>query len=855
MRRGKLPLAFPGGFGYNGGNAPGPGPGFQEDTDVKQKRPAPAPKAAAMEREEPPVWLVPLQAALFTALLLLAMTVQTGRMSVVLPALALALSIGRGPLRRLREAFSVPAAGFAAFALLMGAAALRSAFGDYAIREFYKFLASAAVGALLLARLDRRHARGLLWGFAGVCAFLGLVSVDAAGHGALFGAFNGAVRALGGDFTSIGEEVWNGRVNGVYNDANITGSIFGLGVLLSLELALTARKLWARLAACLLLGVSALSFLLSMSRGAILAFALAALAFLLAAGRENRLRLLFLMVFTGASALAAAMPAASALAGGSLAADLLLFACGGLVFLLDWAAGERLSALAARHRKAGLAAAGALLVVILVYGVAAVTVTGPAALREDRSMRRVLTLPAGEYTVESEFEGDVSLRALTQSELQLVYSGGTELYNGPLAGAAFTIPEGPDQRTMFLFYLAEGAEGPAEVRAASLSGGTVIPLGHPLLPAFAADRLHEGLFTSVSYLQRVRYLKDGWTLFLQSPLTGHGLGCTEGLLTSVQPYYYESLFLHDHILQVMCETGLLGLAAFLALLLGSLWLLLRRLRQTWGGGGDPLAAVLLSCWMMMNVHGLMEINFSIRAYQCLAWSLLLLPALLYARAPETAEGRAKAAKWGGAAVLACLLGFLAVSAAGVESHRAVEREMAGFSTNSAEAFIEKTRNWIRRDPFVKEQNQLNFVGNAVLMNDPAYEADMRAYAAELRRSGTYSACTGLAQYYYLPQRDWEEVFACIREALAQEASNKDAWNQQLDFCRTTLLPAAGEEDADACLDGVLSIKAYLEAFSQGRMEEIRLTEENQAFLDAAAKAREAGLEGSAALMYLNITGG
>lgn len=824
---------------------------------MKRKKPAPVPKAAAMEVKEPPVWLAPAQAVLFTALLLLAMTVQTGRMSVILPVLALALSVGRGPLRRLREGFCVPAAGFAAFALLTGAAAVYSSFGAYAVREFYKFLASSALAVLLLARFDRKHVRALLWGFAAVCAFLGLVSVDAAGHGALFDAFNGAVQALGGDFSGISENVWNGRVNGVYNDANVTGNLFGLGILLSLELVRTAGKTRDRLAGCFLLGVNALSFLLSMSRGAILFFALAALVFLAAAGRGGRLRLFFLMFFTGLSVLAASVPAASALAAGSALADLLLFACGGLIFLLDWAAGERLSALAAKHRKAGLAAAGALLGVILVYGIAAVTVTGPAALTEDRSVNRVTVLPAGEYVVSSEFEGDVSLRVITQSELQLVYSGGTVLYNGPLAEAAFTIPEGPDQRTAFLFYLTEGAADPAEVRAASLSDGSVIPLEHPLLPAFAADRLHEGLFTSASYLQRTRYLKDGWALFLKSPLVGHGLGCTEGLLTSVQPYYYESLFLHCHILQVLCETGLLGLAAFLALLLGSLWLLLRRLRETWSGGGDSLAAALLACWVMINGHALMEINFSIRAYQCMAYLLLLLPVLLYARpaeAPESGKAWEKAAKWGGTAVLVCFLGYLAVFAFGVERHRTAEREAAGFSTSSASEFMEQTRRWVRMDWFDREQNQLNFVGNAVLMDDTRYNGDMRRYAEALRASGTYSACTGLAQYYYLPRGQWEEVFACVREALAQEASNKDAWNQQLEFCRTTLLSAAGAEDAGAYLDGVLSIKAYLEEYSEGRMEEIRLTDENRAFLDAAAKARAGGLEGEAALLYLTIPG-
>lgn len=825
---------------------------------MKRKKPAPAPKAAAIEVKEPPDWLVPVQAALFAVLLFLAMTVQTGRMSVILPVLALALSVGRGPLRRLREGFCVPAAGFALFALLYGAAALHSDFGSYAVRELYKFLAASALAVLLLTRFEKKHVRPLLWCAAAVCAFIGLVSVDAAGSGALFEGFNSFVQALGGDFSGVSQNTWNSRVSGIYNDANVTGSLFALGTLLSLELARKARKLWERLAACVLLGVNAMSFLLSMSRGAIMFFALAALAYLAAAGRGNRLRLFFLMFFTGAVVLAASIPAISALAAGSALADLLLFACGGVIFLLDWAAGERLSALAVRYRKAGLAAVAALLGVAAVYGVAAVLITGPASLDADSWLLRTISLPEGEYAVSAEYEGDVRLSVVSQTELDAVNSTGTELYRGDLSEAFFTV--GPEQgrRVSFQFY----SENGAVLKDVSLPGGEQIALEHPLLPAFAANRLHEDLFTSASYIQRVQYLKDGWTLFMRSPWIGLGLGCTEGWLTSVQPYYYESLFLHNHVLQVMCEMGLLGLAAFLALLLGSLWLLFRRLRETWGGGGDPLAAMLLACWVMINGHGLMEINFSIRAYQCMAYVLLLLPVLLYARseakAPADAADAQKTwentAKWGGTVVLVALLGYLAAFAAGVESHRAVEREMNGFSTNSTEVFMQKTRSWIRRDLFVKEQNQLNFVGNAVILDADAYNKDMLAYAEQLRRSGTYTACTGLAEYYYLPQGEWEEVFACIREALAQEASNKDAWGQQVEFCRTVLLSAAGAENADAYLDGVLSLKSYLEEYSEGRMEEIRLTEEHHQFLERAAKARENGLEGSAALLYLTIPG-
>ena len=72
-------------------------------------------------------------AVLFAVLLLLSMTVQTGRMSVLLLVAALALSIGRQPLANLRQRFCVPVLGFIAFAFLAGFAAIYSHFGDYAV--------------------------------------------------------------------------------------------------------------------------------------------------------------------------------------------------------------------------------------------------------------------------------------------------------------------------------------------------------------------------------------------------------------------------------------------------------------------------------------------------------------------------------------------------------------------------------------------------------------------------------------------------------------------------------------------------------------------------------------------------
>ena len=127
---------------------------------------------------------------------------------------------------------------------------------------------------------------------------------------------------------------------------------------------------------------------------------------------------------------------------------------------------------------------------------------------------------------------------------------------------------------------------------------------------------------------------------------------------------------------------------------------------------------------------------------------------------------------------------------------------------------------------------------------------MQRYAEKLRASGTYTACSGLAQYYYLPRGQFEDLFACSREGIAQEASAADAWNLQLDFYRNDVLAAAGAEHMDEFTDGVLALQDYLDEYSQGRMEEIALSDENQMFLNAVSSVRESGMEAENAWMYL-----
>ena len=809
---------------------------------MKRKKTAAPVTVAAVERTKTPETVKAAglssldvgKCIVFSLLLFFAMTLQTGRMAMLLVVLALLSFIGREPFRLMRQRLCVPVLGLLGFMVMAACAAVYSSFGSYAVGEFYKYLAAFSLALILLARFEKKHVPGLLWGFAAVSAVISLLCIDAASSSVLYDGFVGLMEALGGSFADVQQDIQGTRVAGIYNDANVSASILALGSLVSLYLVNREQPRWKKVLACVLLGVSAMGFFLSVSRGAILFFALALVVWLIAAGRGRRLPLFFLMFFSAVTVVALSIPAISGISGGSFLPVALTLLCGLVIFALDWAAGSRLVRVLEGKSKRIALAAVVLAVACVGYAVAAVTVNGAYTFDSSGYLGRSLDLAPGEYTLSGDWDGEVEATVIVQDQLDLYHNTATILYRGPVEDAAFTVPEGGRQTLQLR------GEAGQTIRSLRVSDGSAVHLGYPLLPSFVANRLQDSLRGSNSTFMRIQYDKDAWTLFTQSPLTGHGLGSTEGLYTSVQSFYYESKYAHNHVLQVMSDMGLLGLAAFLTLLGGALWLLLKNLRSESG----PLAAMLLACWVMMNGHSLMEINFSIRAYLCAALCLLMLPVLLYGEPLKR-----KAAKTGGVVLAALLWCVLAVSGGLMEGHRAALREMETFSTDSVSEFMDTTKKLVSRDRLDHEQNQLNFVGNAVLLNDARYNGTMRKYVEELRKSGTYTACSGLARYYYLPRGEFEELFACSREGIAQEASTKEAWNLQIQFYHSEVLPAA-QDNMDVFVDGVLTLRDELAACNQERLEQIELTEENQAFLDAVASAREQGLPEDAVYLYL-----
>lgn len=788
-----------------------------------------------------------LMVVLYSVLLLLAMTVQTGTVSMILCGLALLSLLGKKPLSRFEQRLSVPVLGLLAFAIVYGAAAIYTPFGVSGMKEFYKMLAAVSLAVILLARFERKHVPGLLWGGASVSTVIALISLDMSCGQVLFGIFNPLMNALGTDYTSALPEYLSARVNGLYNDANVTACLFSLALFAALYLLKSSTCIWRRMAASLLAGINAVSLLLTGSRGALLCFAVACLVWL-AAERANRVGLFLLLVETALAMVVAAAPVSSMVARGEETAVMLCLLSGLLLFALDVLAGRRLEPVLSVHKKAALAFAAVLCVVVLGAGAAMVLHTGPYTFYED-GQEMAWLLPqdtAGDVTLSGDGDEDFQTLVYSQTLLERYGNSSVTLYDGPLSQCAFTVPE--DAVEVHIRLIGNAGES---LRSLTVNGAEAVTVNYPWLPEVISTRLlNDRLLGGNSSFMREEYVRDTLKLFAEKPVFGHGLGSTENLTRSVQRFAYASKYAHNHLFQTLSDTGVVGAVCALAFMLGTAWLCLRAVLKE----KDALAAALLAAWVMMNLHSLMEINFSVRAFRCFAYVTLLLPVLLWAERPEGETVKVqKRAKIAGILMAVLYALYLAVFGGLLESARMVDRQAENFQTSDVTEYLSTLQGYVSRNVFDHDYYARSYVALAVQLNDTRLNGVMLKYVDALRASGTYENDSALARYYYLPRAKWDDLFDCSLAGIRQVRSSPDGWNYQMDFYRTEALPAMGTDNMDAFVDGVLALGDALDGMNnEGRLETVALNEENQAFLTLCRSVKEQGLTGTDAYAVLSL---
>ena len=721
---------------------------------------------------------------------------------------ALALSAAFLFWGRLRDRLKGPVLALTLVVLMDGLSCAYAVSGKFALHEFLKVFTAFCLALLLLAFTgEERPGRKVCVVLEGFAAVAGLTSIDLLSTRWVSGAVLGVLGWFTPDYVALGAVEEGVRMTSIFLSPNVFAGCMGIGVLLSLGLAVSAEKPGARAAHVACLSVNALSFVLAFSMGACVMLVPAFLVLLALTGKEERTGLLLLMVeglvVTALSAFPISLTSMTAWTG-FRPIPLLCAVGGGLVLCgLDLLGGRRLAAKLTGHGRAVLMLVLALLAGAAVFLGAALSLTTGVGLRAGESLRRSAYPEPGTYAVEAAAEGDPQVAIESQNRADTMMHTGTELYRGPLSQAAFTVPE--DSLVVWFTFTAQ-TEGRIDwVEYTGEGGSGKVPLQYRLLPGFIANRL-QGLRANQNAIQRFVFFEDGLKLFARSPVIGSGMGAFENGVRGVQSFRYDTKYAHNHYIQTLAETGLVGLVLFLGLFALSGVCLWRRRKE-------PLAPALGAALVFMACHALVEFTFSIYCYLPMAFGVFVAISFCCGDGLPLPAWMEKRAVKNGVLLGMCVLLVLFAALLGCN--------IAAQNLAARDPSLENLERAAALDPFEKADHMLSYV---VQVTGSGAEGEVRqkadGYAGRLGRIDSNIIPYYLAAYY-LDEGQVEQGLEQAERYVRYVSADEEVWRD------TFRLLEEYEQDTAEYRAGVCRIAELLEEWNEENMGEILLDEQAQ----------------------------
>lgn len=729
--------------------------------------------------------------------------------------ICITLASGILGLFKLRERVTLPVVALSLVVLMDALTLFYAPSGKFALYEFLHVMLSFCMALLLLIFAKGSGAQAGRWVatvLEGSLALTGLVSIDLISTRLISTPVLKFVSLFNGYYSNLNGLESGVRMTSMFVNPNIFAGMVGIGVLLSLGLVLSADKRGERWFHLSCLFTNALSFLLAFSMGASAAIAVAFLVYLMLERKDHQAALFFLMlktlILTVLAAALISMTSFQAWDGIRLVPLLSLFIGAAALCASDLIKSPQLLEKLSGSKRLPLLIGGVAAVLVGVL-FAAFFATGSTVLKPGEGLRRAAYPEPGDYILQSETDGPVTVRVESQNQRNTMMHTSTTLYQGDLAQAAFTVPE--DSMVVYFNFHSDSGALLDSVTYTGTNDSGKVPLGYKLLPGFIANRL-QGLWANQNAIQRLVFFADGMKLFRRSPIIGLGLGAFENGSSSVQSFYYETRYVHNHYVQTLLDTGIIGLVLFVGLLavsMAAVWLE-RKKREL----AHPLAPVLGAALVFMAGHAATEVILSNYAYLPAAFGVFVLVGLCCGEAlpARFLKSRVKTGVLAGIAVM--LIAFA----------------VALWNNMSAADIIEQnpTLNGLARaaetDPFEWPDYMLTYVVNTM---SPDIDDEVRQQADEyaLRLSQLDSNLTPryLADYYLSTGRV-EQGIEMMVKYVTYVSADPDSWQSAFDIL------AQYETDDETYRAGVAQIKQLMDAWNAENMGELRVNEGTQAFL-------------------------
>ncbi len=516
-----------------------------------------------------------------------------------------------------------PAFAMFAYMLLAGISTLYAKSGKFAIAEFSCMLAAFAGFMMIVLRsrggkVSFRRTAAVL---AAAAAPVGVLSIDAASSNILMRPFRALMEVVGPGYGDTGATFY-ARLNTIFGNPNVYAGLMSIACLLSLWLVLTAETRKQKILCTILLMVNAVSYLLAFSMGSLGVFVVACLLMLALAPKERRIGFFLLLVQTAVVALAAGAVSVAGFGDTATGSPLPL-----IMLIAGCAAACALEVFVREKVENALAGKGKVLIGIIAGICADRRVSGGGA-----QPHRAVHLQRGErfpphrgpvrrgITLTMEATAPVNMRVAYKNTNNLIQNNETDLASGSSDSAVtFNVPE--DSELVFFYFWR--SEPGVTINSAAYTGAQdgSLKLGYTILPSFIADRIQD-LSANGNVVQRGVYRQDAIKLWLTSPIIGRGLGGFENGVVSVQDYYYETKYAHNHYVEMLCDLGVLGLAAFVALLGTAVWAMVETRKQ------KPLTVMLLAaCVCQMFGQAISDVIWSVGGCMPMFFAVLALVTL------------------------------------------------------------------------------------------------------------------------------------------------------------------------------------------------------------------------------------
>lgn len=733
--------------------------------------------------------------------------------------------------RRLREQCSIFFLLVTAYIILAGASTLYAYAPKFALSEFSRLLAAYAVFLTVFTFVKRETLPNAAAVLCGATSLLSLLHLDAASAGLLAHGIMGKFQIwTGGGYTQITNGTLNygyntsaGRLFGLFGNSNTMATMCAIGIFLSLYLLLRTNGL-RRLLPCAALVVNAVTFLMCISLGATMSLGLTVLLVLLCLhGAYNRMN--FLLVTLETLAVAGAVAALSFphmgtnVPTGFLVLIYCVIGCFAL-FALDWLLRPRLVNILCKKLKILCICLIVLVALTAAAGIIAFSQTTSVSVQDGEYLPKRFFPGSGAFEISIEMDGQAYVWIGSATQAEILTQETTTLYNSVYDGPiSLEIPEDAVELQLRVTPVAGSSVTVDSFSYVGTKKSDVLPAGYRFIPQEILNRL-QGLKTNHSAMQRIIFMRDGLKMWQQSPVFGRGLGGFENGLASVQNFFYETKYAHNHYVQVLCDLGAAGLLLFVSMLvfaIRGIWTLRRQEGET-----QALYPAILGVILMFAIHGGLEISPSVAETSIFAFGTFGMVAY-FAPMPRLLYRNRKVIALTASAILVLLsaiYGFFLIQNA--RASALVEQD-----TVTTSQLVQCAK----MDVFEGDDFRLTYVVAALSIQDEEIYAQADIYADELA-AGNSNAVGPYLTEYYLHRGYFEKAAEVSEKFLRYTRSNPDSWNEQFRILEYAMSASTNSDDQEQIAQITRDTYQTFLSVQEQQLDGISLNEQSMQFVSS-----------------------